>query len=143
MKLSRGNQGLRWLAGLASVLVVLSTQLPAQAQKLTKIDTGYLPVISFAPIFIAMDKGYYAEEGIEVNLLSFPSGGKMISALATGDLSVAGGSTSAALYNAIAEGLDIKIVADKGQNRPGYHFGSVTLIRKDLYDSGAGRGIKA
>jgi len=122
---------------------MFSPYLPgAHAQKLTRVDVGYLPVISFAPIFIAMDKGYYAEEGIEVNLLNFPSGGKMISALATGDLAVAAGSTSAALYNAIAEGLDIKIVADKGQNRPGYHFGSVVLIRKDLFDSGAVRSIK-
>lgn len=144
MKLSGKMRGTVCLLGLlVSVLVMFNPYLPgAQAQKLTKVDVGYLPVISFAPIFIAMDKGYYAEEGIEVNLLNFPSGGKMISALATGDLAVAAGSTSAALYNAIAEGLDIKIVADKGQNRPGYHFGSVVLIRKDLFDSGAVRSIK-
>jgi NitT/TauT family transport system substrate-binding protein len=88
------------------VLLLCSVYTSGHAQKLTPVNVGYLPLISYTPIFIAMEQGYYAEAGIDVNLLNFPSAGKMITALATGDLAVAAGSSSAALYNAVAEGLE-------------------------------------
>jgi NitT/TauT family transport system substrate-binding protein len=45
------------------------------------------------------------------------------------------GSPSAGLFNSIAAGMDFKIVADKGQVRPGYNF-TPLIVRKDLVDSG-------
>jgi NitT/TauT family transport system substrate-binding protein len=65
----------------------------------------------------------------------------MFAPLATGQLDVAIGSPSAGLYNAIAGGMDFKIVADKGQIRPGYSFTPV-IVRKDLVDSGKVKTIK-
>lgn len=55
------------LAILLGVLILLGGGGPARAQSAAKVTVGYLPVISFAPIFIAMDKGYYAEaKGVAV-----------------------------------------------------------------------------
>jgi NitT/TauT family transport system substrate-binding protein len=51
------------------------------------------------------------------------------------------GSPSAGLFNSIAGGMDFKIVADKGQVRPGYDF-TPLIVRKDLIDSGKVKTLK-
>jgi NitT/TauT family transport system substrate-binding protein len=59
----------------------------------------------------------------------------MVPLLATGQLDVAGGSVSGALFAAIQRDIPLRIVADKGSNEPGFIFAYV-LFRKDLADSG-------
>jgi NitT/TauT family transport system substrate-binding protein len=46
---------------------------------LGKIRVGYVPVI--APIYIAYEKGYFKEQGLDVELIQFDSGAKMVAAL--------------------------------------------------------------
>lgn len=63
------------------LLVVAALLLPlarAAASAAEIVETGYLPVLSFAPIFLATDKGYFKEAGIEVQLIRFASGAKMM-----------------------------------------------------------------
>src|SRR5205085_6922913 len=55
--------------------------------------------------------------------------------LATGQLDGGAGSASAGLYNAVASGIRIKIVADKASSSPGYGATKI-LVRKDHLDSG-------
>ena len=63
--------------------------------------------------------------------LPFASAAKMVVPLGTGDLDVGGGTVAAGLYNAVARGINIKIVADKGSIAQGYEY-STLLVRKDL-----------
>jgi NitT/TauT family transport system substrate-binding protein len=126
------------LAALASLLV-LSLTPAALAAEVVKM--GDLPAISSAGLYVAMDKGYFAEKNITVDTERFASGGKMMPALATGQIDVATGSPSAGLFNSIASGQDFKIVADKGQARPGYSF-TPLIVRKDLVDSGKVKRIR-
>ena len=58
-----------------------------------------------------------------------------------GQLDVGGGTVSAALYNARARNIGIRIVADKGSSRPQYNFSTV-MVRKDHVDSGRYRSFK-
>src|SRR5690349_5999152 len=106
---------------------------PSWASETVKL--GDLPAISNAGIYIAMDKGYFQEHGVTVDAERFASAGKMTAPLATGQIDVSVGSPSAGLFNSIAGGMDFKIVADKGQVRPGYNF-TPLIVRKDLGDSG-------
>ena len=115
--------------------------LPAVAFAAEVVKMGELPSISNVGLYVAMDKGYFEARGITVDVDRFASGAKMIAPLATGQLDVAIGSPSAGLYNAIAGGMDFKIVADKGQARPGYSF-TPLVVRKDLVDSGRVKSIK-
>ncbi len=117
---------------LVALLVALVVS-PAAANETVKM--GELPAISTVGIYVAIDKGFFEEKGITVDLQRFASGGKMIAPLATGEIDVATGAPSAGLFNAIAGGMDFKIVADKGEQRPGASFCPV-VIRKDLVDSG-------
>jgi NitT/TauT family transport system substrate-binding protein len=65
----------------------------------------------------------------------------MTPALATGQLDVAIGTPAASLFNAIASGMDFRIVADKGQVRPGFSFSPI-IVRKDLVDGGKVKRVR-
>lgn len=85
--------------------------------------------------FIAYERGYFKEEGLDVELLPFGSAAESIPALARGDFALASGTISPGYYNAIARGLDLKIVASRATMIPGTGGGSI-VVRKDLYDTG-------
>ena len=129
---------MKTLATLVS-LVLLGVASPALAAEVVKM--GDLPTLSSAGLYIAIEKGLFQAKGITVEVEPFASGAKMIPALATGQLDVATGSPSAGLYNAIASGMEFKIVADKGQVRPGASFVPL-IVRKDLVDSGKVKTLK-
>jgi NitT/TauT family transport system substrate-binding protein len=122
----------------AALALVLGTS-PVTAEEVVRI--GDLPQLSTAALYVAMDKGYFTEAGLRLDPQSFASAGKMTPALATGELDVATGAPSAGLFNAIASGVNVRIVADKGQVRPGYS-GTLLTVRKDLVDSGQVKSLK-
>lgn len=104
------------------------------------VKTGYVGSLSDAGIFIAIDNGYFEEQGIEVELQKFNTAGDAIPHLATGNLQVASGGVSPGLFNAVRQGIPIRIVADKGSLRRGQGF-NVLVVRKDLFESGEIRRI--
>jgi NitT/TauT family transport system substrate-binding protein len=59
----------------------------------------------------------------------------MIAPLASGELDVGAGGISAGLYNAVARGIDVRMVADKNSTPPG-RASTKLLIRKELIDNG-------
>jgi NitT/TauT family transport system substrate-binding protein len=126
------------LLALGSLLVLLLGG-PALAAEVVKM--GDLPAISNAGLYVAIEKGYFGEKAIAVETERFASGAKMTPALATGQLDVAIGTPAASLFNAIASGMDFRIVADKGQVRPGFSFSPI-IVRKDLVDGGRVKRVR-
>ncbi|MBX5492036.1 MAG: ABC transporter substrate-binding protein [Chloroflexi bacterium] len=127
--------GLAILMALALSIQPVVAPPPALAQGLTRLRTGLLSSASDAGFFIAMDQGYFREVGIELDITPFDSAANMVAPLGTGQLDLGGGSHSAGLYNAIARGVGIKLVADKGSSLPGFGFQGL-LFRRDLAESG-------
>ena len=80
---------------------------------------GKLPTISDSGMHLAVEKGYFAEEGLDIESIPFDSAAQMVAPLGAGQLDAGGGSTSAGLFNAINRDLPLKIVADKGSFPPG------------------------
>lgn len=134
-----------WLSLLGLVLIGLLalTLVSAPALGQTKVRTGYLPVISYVPIFVAVDLGYFKEKNIEIELLRFASGAKQMAPLASGSIDVAAGGASAGLFNAIASGSNFKIVADKGQNRDGKAYGNQLILSTAAMEKVKAGGFKA
>jgi len=109
--------------------------LPAAAHAADKVTVGVTNASSDIALFIADAKGYFADENLSVQFVSFDSAAKMIAPLGAGQLDVGGGAASAGFYNALGRDVDIRIVADKARNSPGYGFQSM-LVRKTLKDKG-------
>lgn len=107
----------------------------------TTVRVGTTNSSSDVAFFIADKKGYFKQEGITITLTPFDSAAKMVAPLGAGQLDVGGGAPSAGLYNAVARGINIKIVADKGSSPPGYGYNPL-LVRKDLVDSGKFKSFK-
>jgi NitT/TauT family transport system substrate-binding protein len=118
---------------LVAGILCLAVSSPVRAQQ--KVSIGAVGSVAELTFYIAEQRGYFAAEGITPEYVKFPSATQMIAPLATGELNVASGSVSAALFNAVARGIPVKIVADNSSAPPG--FGSLQLmVRKDLIDSG-------
>ncbi len=120
---------------LALLLVSCAPAKPTPTPAPTKITVGYMPTIAWAATFVAIEKGYFAEQGLEVEPQRFVSGALMMAPLATGELDVGAGQNAPSLFNAIAKGMDIKVVGAQASCPTG-HNGIVILVRKDLFDSG-------
>ena len=125
--------------GLALTLnVLLPSMVRAQSDT---VKLGDLAAISNAAVYIAIEKGFFKEQGINTEITNFDSAAKQVPALVVGELEVSVGSASAGLFNAVAEKAPFRIVADKGQAREGYGF-SLLAVRKDLVDSGQVKTFK-
>lgn len=99
------------------------------------VKAGIVNSATDALLFIADKKGYFKDEGLKVEFSKFDSAAKMIAPLGGGQLDVGAGAPSAGFYNAVARGIDVRIVADKGSLKQGYDYMPI-MVRKDLVDSG-------
>ena len=139
--MTRGGCARRWLVSLA-VLVGLGAWPVAAAraqEEVVKLDDRR--AISNAGFYIAIERGYFKEQGIRNELIFFASAAKTLPALTAGELDVSAGAPSAGLFNAIAQGAPFRIVADKGQARAGSGF-SMLVVRKDLVESGQVKSVR-
>jgi NitT/TauT family transport system substrate-binding protein len=93
---------------LSAIPELPGVTLPENA---TTVSFGYLPVSIFAPVFVAYEKGYFAEYGLDVQLQSFPGGTDMVLQAATGDLDLGIGGVGPAYWNAASQDLGLKIIA--------------------------------
>ena len=86
---------------------------------------------SGAGFYIADKKGYFKEYNIEVEFVTLHNSGDMLPTLASGEIDIAGGIASASFFNALSQGIDVKMITDKGHNIPGQSYFNL-VIRKDL-----------
>lgn len=125
---------------VAAIVALAQTPVPDELPQtplpdIGTLNVGYMPTLGYAPVFVAIEKGYFEEQGLDVETQSFRSGSYMIPFLSTGDLDVGAGESGTALFNAIAQGLDVNAVASLVSQPPGY--GAVPLlVRTDLLGSG-------
>jgi NitT/TauT family transport system substrate-binding protein len=107
--------------------------LPQTCLASDRVKVSVYQSVSDAGIYIANDRGYFKDENIEVELLQLDAVSSVVTALASGQVDVAGGAPSAAIYNASRQGIGIKIVADKGSMQSGAGYLGV-VVRKNLAD---------
>ncbi|HLI27660.1 MAG TPA: ABC transporter substrate-binding protein [Chloroflexota bacterium] len=109
----------------------------APLPQLRVVRTGLIPIIPSATIFVALDKGYFAAEGIDLQWEPVTVTTDAMVQVGAGNLDVALATISAAVLNSIYRGVDIKIIAGNHGNPPSGIGGDPMIVRKDLYDSGA------
>jgi NitT/TauT family transport system substrate-binding protein len=108
---------------------------PSLAQTNNMVKVASAGIASDIGFFLAHKKGYFRAEGVEVALTTLANSPQMIGPLGMGQLDVGAGTVAASLYNAVAQNIAIRAVADKGSMRAGYGFSGL-LVRRDLIDGG-------
>jgi NitT/TauT family transport system substrate-binding protein len=85
--------------------------------KLTRITLNLNPTITYAPMMIAKEEGFFASEGIDPQFVSLDSN-SALGALAAGRIDVLSTGVRAGVFNMILRGQPMNVVADKGHSVP-------------------------
>lgn len=128
----------RCLAGLLALLVAGCGRERAAGNEpsLRHLRVSFSPHISFGPLMIARDEGFFREEGLDVEFVTTMQPEETLVAVVTGDIDVRPGALHAAFLSAIAQGAPIRIVAGMGTLSANActYFGIV--LRRGLDSSG-------
>ena len=96
---------------------------------------GSIPTTGLAGVYLAVEKGYFKEQGIILELVDFRTTPEIIAPLGTGLLDVAGLALSTPLLAAADRGVELKLVAAAGTTTASFEYNWI-MLRKDLKDSG-------
>lgn len=120
--------------------LLLGLLVPAARAEPQTVTLRLVRSIAQAAYYIAVSKGYFAQEGITVDAADIRSALDTIGPLATGQLDVSMGAATAGFFNAANKGFDLRIVAAMGAQGP--VMSTQPLVRKALWDDGTIRSAK-
>jgi NitT/TauT family transport system substrate-binding protein len=123
-------------AGAQTTTAPTARGMPAPLSPPVTVKVGVLASISDSGIFIGYERGYYRDLGLELELETIPDPNTIGQLVNSNRLDVGGYGVNANPFMAVARGIGVKIVADKGSLRPGYGY-SQAIARRDLWESGA------
>ncbi|WP_298373757.1 ABC transporter substrate-binding protein [uncultured Bradyrhizobium sp.] len=103
---------------LAGLLVWAASGI-ARADDLLKAKIGVLRLSSSAPVFIAQDKGYFRDAGLDVELKFFDAAQPIAVATASGDVDFGVTAVTAGLYNLAGKGT-LKVIGGMSREKAGY-----------------------
>lgn len=104
---------------------------PAHAES---IKIALTKLLSYPSVPIAIERGYFKEQGLDAEMVFFESAEPMAVALASGDVDFGVSGLSAAFYTLAAQG-HMKILASSAIEHPGF-FNLVFLGSVKAYDAG-------
>jgi NitT/TauT family transport system substrate-binding protein len=123
---------------LCLILVVrpgISYGQSQQTSDLINLKLVTFPFLSFAPVYIAEEQGYFAEQGLKIEYVKMREA-VAFQALAKGDVDAWGGLTAVGALNMIQRGANIRFVAARGEYDPNGCGYNGLVVRKALIDSG-------
>src|SRR5258708_3772333 len=105
----------------ASLLTMLALIAPrdARADEPLKAKIGVLRLSSSAPVFIAQDKGYFREAGLDIELKFFDAAQPIAVATTSGDVDFGITAFTAGLYNLAGKGT-LKVIGGMSREKAGY-----------------------
>lgn len=109
---------MRGFGRLLLIALAAGLALPAHAAETIKI--GGAKTASGGPAYIAIEKGYFAAEGLDAQVEFFDSAMPIAVAAVSGDIDVGTTGLSAGFYNLAGQGA-LRIVGAQGHESPGFH----------------------
>src|SRR4051812_18965580 len=102
-----------------AALTVPALATPGTAQEVT-IKVGTARAISVGSTLYAIEKGYFKEAGIKLEMDYINSSADVMAMIAQGQYNIIEGGVSAGFFNAVDKNLPLKLVADRTSS-PLYH----------------------
>jgi NitT/TauT family transport system substrate-binding protein len=107
------------LASLLALTAIVAASSDAGAEEPLKAKIGVLRQSSSAPVFIAQDKGYFREAGLDIELKFFDAAQPIAVATTSGDVDFGVTAFTAGLYNLAGKGT-LKVIGGMSREKPGY-----------------------
>jgi NitT/TauT family transport system substrate-binding protein len=100
------------------------------------------PNLGALPFFIAVDKGYFAAQHLDVRISKTKqSDSTLLPMLARGDIDVAPAILTPAFFNQYYEGFGLRIIAPVDSPHDGWNDGLWLVVRQDVWDAKAIRSF--
>ena len=90
---------IRNFARAAGFALIATLSIATRAQAADHVKVGVVKVAANGPNFIAKDRGYFAAEGIDAEILPFDSAEPITVAIVSGDIDFGATGPGAAFYN--------------------------------------------
>jgi NitT/TauT family transport system substrate-binding protein len=101
-----------------------------RALPLRKVRVAFQPFVSWGPLMIAHDEGFFRDEGLDVEFVPALRSEETTVALVSGDVDVRPGPVSAGLLSAIVQGAPVRLTAGMGYlARDGCPYFGIVLRR--------------
>jgi NitT/TauT family transport system substrate-binding protein len=108
--------------------------LPVLAFGQSTVRVGTIGVMADIGLYVAVDRGYFAERGVKVDMVPVASAADVMAMVAANQIEFVGGGFSIPLFNAVARGLPVRAIVGRAVLIPGWD-NNVFLVRKDLVDA--------
>jgi len=108
-----------WARTALAGLLALSASVAARAEEPLKAKIGVLRLSSSAPVFIAQDKGYFRDAGLDIELKFFDAAQPIAVATTSGDVDFGITAFTAGLYNLAGKGT-LKVIGGMSREKAGY-----------------------
>jgi NitT/TauT family transport system substrate-binding protein len=108
-----------WARAALAIVLALGTGVAVRAEEPLKAKIGVLRLSSSAPVFIAEDKGYFRDAGLDVELKFFDAAQPIAVATTSGDVDVGITAFTAGLYNLAGKGT-LKVIGGMSREKAGY-----------------------
>jgi NitT/TauT family transport system substrate-binding protein len=115
---------------IAALVTAYLLATPGAAQQRASVKVAVVPSIPSASTYLALDKGYFRDAGLDVTIERIDSLSRAVAFLATNQMQVGQGGISAGFFNAVADGLPLTMALEAGST-PLYHQ---IILRNDLKD---------
>ncbi len=106
-------------AGLLAMAATLLAASDGRCQAALKAKVGVLRLSSSAPVFIAQDKGYFKDAGLDIELKFFDAAQPIAVAVTSGDVDFGVTAFTAGLYNLAGKGT-LKVIGGMSREKAGY-----------------------
>jgi NitT/TauT family transport system substrate-binding protein len=124
----------RRIAILACFVFLSACTLASNPVRAEKIEIGVIKLAIFGVPFIAKEKGYFAAEDLDAELVYFDAAPPIAVAVVSGDLDFAAAGFSAGFFNLASQGA-LRIIGGFQREAPGFpNFATVAATR--AYEAG-------
>lgn len=119
---------------IVSLVLALIAATTVTARAADPVRLGLLHTLSPAPFYIAQERGYFRDQGIDLTFRFFDAAQPIAAAAVSGDLDVGVTALTGGFFN-LAEKGTLKVIGGGLHEEKGYE-GSAILVSNQAYDAG-------